>query len=95
MACYLIAQLDVNDWGTFKTYQGGVLKSLSNTSGRVLAAGPASRLEGDEPRALNVIFEFPDRDSAQSWYDSDTYQALIPTRNESAPGANFILVEGL
>ncbi len=95
MSVYLIAQLNVKDWESFRKYQRGVLSTLKPVGGRILAAAGAKKLEGEEPRELNVILEFPDAAKAQQWYDSEAYQNVIPIREASAPGANLIMVEGL
>ena len=96
MAVYLVAQVNVQDWDRFKNYQGGVLKSLAATGeGRVIAAGKATKLEGEEPRDLTVLFEFPSEEAATRWYHSEDYQNIIPIREESAPGANFTMLAGL
>jgi uncharacterized protein DUF1330 len=49
-------------------------------------------LEGDWPGDL-IIIEFPDRASAEDWYRSDAYQAILPLRTRNADGS-VILVDG-
>ncbi|MEU2419964.1 DUF1330 domain-containing protein [Streptomyces sp. NPDC007851] len=41
-----------------------------------------------------VILEFPDVDSAQEWYESPDYQAILPLRTEHATSM-VALVEGV
>ena len=38
-----------------------------------------------------ATFEFPDVDTADAWYQSEAYQALIPNRDEAAGGTIVIL----
>ena len=96
MAFYLIAQVNVRDWDRFKKYQGGVLKSLVSAGGggRVLAAGKATNLEGEEPRDLTVLMEFPSEEAAQAWYDSEDYAPWREVRRELAD-SRLVAVEGL
>jgi len=28
------------------------------------------------------VIQFPDRESAENWYNSEAYQAIIPTRDQ-------------
>lgn len=95
MPTYMVVALDIRDRDGFKAYQKAVMKTFKIGEGRVLAASSAERVEGDEPRQWNVIVEFPSLEKAKAWYSSDEYQAAIPMRTDSAPGANLIFVEGL
>jgi uncharacterized protein (DUF1330 family) len=95
MSTYMVVALDIRDRDAFKAYQRAAVKTFETGGGRVLAAAPAERVEGDEPRQWNVVVEFPSLEKAKAWYNSDAYQAAIPMRNDSAPGANIIFVEGL
>jgi uncharacterized protein (DUF1330 family) len=49
-------------------------------------------LEGDPFRAV-VLIEFPDRDTAEAWYNSEEYRPLRELRMKAAPG-RAILFEG-
>jgi len=39
-------------------------------------------LHGEAPHPLKAVIQFPDKESARNWYNSDAYQAIIPLRNE-------------
>jgi uncharacterized protein (DUF1330 family) len=40
-----------------------------------------------------VILEFPSKERAQAWYDSDEYQAVVGLRHSSAI-SNLVIVSG-
>ena len=47
--------------------------------------GKASKFfAGSDNHQAVGILKFPDIGSAESWYGSDAYQALIPNRDEAA-----------
>ncbi len=94
MPTYMIANLNVKDYEAFKAYQKATIRTFKIGEGKVLAASTAEGMEGDEPRNMNVIVEFPSMELANKWYRSEEYQAVIPLRSESAPGANLYFVEG-
>jgi uncharacterized protein (DUF1330 family) len=53
----------------------------------------AEMLEGERPGIL-VVIEFPGRDHAQAWYDSDAYQQILPLRAKNSD-STVLLVEGV
>ena len=60
---------------------------------RLLMGGPATAVEGTAPEGMTVILEFPDRATAEAWYASPGYQAILPLRTNNSHSAAFI-VEG-
>ncbi len=55
--------------------------------------GALETLEGDPADGV-VIVEFPDKQSAESWYYSPAYQAAAKLRQQAAP-YRCLMVEGL
>ena len=58
-------------------------------------------VHGAQPHVLEgewtgdvVVLSFPDLTSAQAWYDSPAYQAILPLRLRNSTGS-VILVEGV
>jgi uncharacterized protein (DUF1330 family) len=61
--------------------------------GRFLVHGMRQKvLEGDWPGDL-IIIEFPDRTSADAWYESEAYQQILPLRTDNSDG-NAIIIDG-
>ena len=96
MATYMIfiREGEVVDAEAMAAYQGG------NRSGAVPAGmkplvvyGKLECLEG-EPADGVVVLQFPDSESARSWYFSPDYQARAKLRQQAAP-YRCLMVEGL
>ena len=95
MPAFLVVAINVKDAQQFRGYQKALMPTLKVGEGQVLAASKAERLEGDDPRELNVIIQFPSVEMLKRWYSSEEYKKVIPLREVSAPGANIMIVEGL
>ncbi len=94
MACYVLAHVEVIDWATYGGYATAVLEQLSATGGRVLAAGPASVVEGSPMAGHNVILEFSNEEAARRWYDSDAYQGIISIRHKASSSSQVAILPG-
>jgi len=85
MAAYLIGHITVKDPDLWQEYTAGVKKSLGPFEADVVFRGQrAAVLAGEHSYEQCVVIKFSDQDSLQKWYNSDTYQALIPTRDKAA-----------
>ena len=85
MAAYLIGHITVKDPDLWQEYTAGVQKSLGPFEADVVFRGQrAAVLAGEHSYEQCVVIKFSDQDSLQKWYNSDTYQALIPTRDKAA-----------
>jgi uncharacterized protein (DUF1330 family) len=75
-------------------YVERIQSTLDPFGGRFLVhGGPVDVMEGTWPGDV-VIIEFPDRDAAHKWYDSDAYQEIKPLRTRHLAG-EVIIVEGV
>jgi uncharacterized protein (DUF1330 family) len=96
MSAYVIANITVTDPAWIEDYipkvqalvaaAGG--RYLSNTSEPVHLEGP-----GSLPSAA-AILEFPNKESARAWYDSDDYAPFRKARQDGSTG-DFFLLDGL
>ncbi len=85
MAAYLVGHISVIDPELWKVYVAGVQKSLIPYDATVVFRGRrASVLAGEHTHDQCVVIEFSDQDALQKWFNSDSYQALIPTRDKAA-----------
>ena len=85
MAAYLIGHITVKDPDLWQEYTAGVQKSLGPFEADVVFRGQrAAVLAGEHSYQQCVVIKFSDQDSLQKWYNSDTYQALIPIRDKAA-----------
>ena len=90
MSAYVIVHGTPKDADKMKEYGGAAAPLVAQYGGEFIARGPAEVLSGSSDYQLAVVIRFPDKDSAQKWYHSPEYQAIIPTR-EQALDSVFIL----
>jgi uncharacterized protein (DUF1330 family) len=92
---YVIADVDIDDPDTYKEYTAGVPASLAPYGGRFVVRGGAYEvLEGAWEPGRVVVIEFPDRDAALGWWNSDDYTELVKIRR-SASTARILVVDGV
>ena len=92
---YLIARIDINDREGYSKYQAGFMEIFSQYDGKMLSVDEAPKLiEGEWPISRTVLIEFPSKESAMAWYESEAYQALAQHRFASSDG-NIVLLKGL
>ena len=70
-------------------------EAVAAHGGRFLVrGGPHETLEGGWDPLRVVVIEFPDRNAARAWYDSDEYAPLRELR-QSVSETDLVLVEGV
>jgi uncharacterized protein (DUF1330 family) len=85
MPAYAIGHITIKNEQKWAQYRARVPATLVPWGGRLmLRAKRASVLAGEHRHTDVVVIEFPDQKSAQGWYASADYQALIPLREEAA-----------
>lgn len=57
-------------------------ETLVPFGGEFLIKGPIETLHGESAHQTKVVIQFPDRDSALNWYNSEEYQGIITLRNQ-------------
>jgi len=82
MSALIIVDLTPTDNERLSTYSALAADSLIIYSGEFIAKGPIEALHGEMPYSTKVVIQFPDRESAENWYNSEDYQAIIPIRNQ-------------
>ena len=96
-AVYAIAVLHDIQFGTdMIAYLQGIDATLEPYGGRFIVHHPApTMVEGQlSGRSAVIVIGFPDRESAQAWYDSPAYQAILPLRTSNSRGL-AMLVDGV
>lgn len=95
MTAYVLAQLNVHEPEGFQRYREKVPDVIAAFGGRYLVrGGEVTTLEGELSAPRLVIIEFEDRETAERWYHSDAYQAILPLRLASAEGT-AVIVDGI
>jgi len=94
MTAFIIVETTVLDPEKLSRYRAQVGSTLSPFGGSVaLAGGDPVPLEGSARHQAALVLSFPDPASAEAWYASEAYQALIPLRDE-AMRSEFVLYRG-
>ncbi|BES73467.1 hypothetical protein RE428_44850 [Marinobacter nanhaiticus D15-8W] len=85
MAAYLIGQIQVHDEDLWKQYVEGVAASMVSIDARILFRGEKQGdLAGTNPRDRAVVIEFANANELDRWFNSESYQKLIPLRDRAA-----------
>jgi uncharacterized protein (DUF1330 family) len=91
---YLVGQITVTNPEAYAVYASQVPQTIAAFGGKYLVrGGHATQLEGQAQGERNVVVEFPSREIAEAWYNSDAYQAIIGHRTNNSTGA-LALVDG-
>jgi len=87
---YVVAEVAIHDADAFTSeYAPKVAGTLELYGGRFLTSGKLTALEGNVPQRF-VIIAFDNVEKARGWYDSPTYQQLVPIRQKTATSTLFI-----
>jgi uncharacterized protein (DUF1330 family) len=95
MKCYGIVEIDVTDPAWVPDYVEKVTEMIERRGGRYLArTASIDRFEGE--RALPQVFtiiEFPSREVAQEFYESDEYR-LHREQRQSGSKTELLMIAG-
>ena len=93
MSAYVVIHATVKDAEKFQEYGAAAGPIVKAHGGELVTAGHLkSVLCGEETRERCVIIKFADVDTAEGWYNSPEYQAVIPVRDQALDSV-FIVVE--
>ncbi|MGA7824981.1 MAG: DUF1330 domain-containing protein [Steroidobacteraceae bacterium] len=94
MSAYLLAQIQVHDWDTYKQYTARTPAIIAKHGGRFLVRGGETEvLEGEGAGRRVVVLEFPSMVAARAFYQSPEYQEVKRIRT-SGSDAQFLIVQG-
>ena len=94
---YMIANLTVNDAGTYRNYEKGLFPLLKKYGGQLVTFDDESEhMEGVSPRSGRmIILRFPSEEKARAWYADQDYQELSEYRRAGTTLEFLTLVRGL
>lgn len=85
MPTYLSAIVTVKNPEKLKEYISQVPATMAPFGAKLVCRGKVQNvLTGEGKHQIEAVFEFESAAKIEEWYQSDAYQALIPTRNEGA-----------
>lgn len=95
MKYYTVAEIDITDQSWVPAYVRNVTQMVERHGGRYLARTPnIEKIEGERKAPqIFLIIEWPSRDAAIQFYESDEYRPYRESRQEGA-GNEFVLVAG-
>jgi uncharacterized protein (DUF1330 family) len=90
---YWIARVKVHDPQAYKRYVEATTAALEKFGARPIVRGGRHETKEGEDRPRNVVWEFPDYETALACYDSPEYAAAREIRLAAAD-AELVVVEG-
>ena len=95
MKVYLIAHIEVTNPELMEKYRAQVPAIVAKYQGKYLVrGGETDVIEGDYFKHRIVLLEFPDKECANNFYNSDDYAPLKMLRLEAGNNSS-VLVEGV
>jgi uncharacterized protein (DUF1330 family) len=95
LKAFVIVQIVVNGWDGYRQYGSvGHREIFDRFSGKVIGIDEnVEIIEGSWPFTRTILIEFPSKELARAWYESDEYQAVVGLRHGSAT-SNLVIVSG-
>jgi uncharacterized protein (DUF1330 family) len=95
MKYYCVAELNITDQSWIPSYVQNVTEMIERRGGRYLArTSNIEKLEGERPSPqLILLLEWPSRDAAMAFYESDEYKPYRQNRQRGASN-ELLLVAG-
>lgn len=95
MPAYVIVEIEIHDIELYKSYTKLTPETIASYNGKFIARGGKSTiLEGDKFPKRIVLLEFPDFETANSWWDSEAYTRAREIRQKAAT-TRMTIVEGV
>lgn len=92
MPCYTVGHITVTNMDGYKEYAAQVPGIIAAWGGRYLArGGHTTVVEGEMAHDRHVVVEWPDRATAEGWYNSPEYQAILKIRLANSHGVMTIM----
>ncbi len=94
---YMVVNLTVQDAAAYRNYERGFFAILKRYGGEFLTFDDAHiTLEGSKPPSGRmIIFKFPSKEQATSWYADPEYQTLSEFRRQGTQLEYLTLLHGL
>ena len=92
MAAYIVSRVSIDDAEIMSDYMADAPDTVLKYGGKyLLRTGNFETLEGTADYDRMVVLEFPDKDSALQWYNSEEYMPLRDIR-QGASEAHIVVV---
>ena len=85
MTAFVVAQVNIKIPEKFQEYAQHAAESMKPFGGELVVRGKKTKhLAGETHFENTAVISFPDEASINGWYESESYQKIIPLRNEAA-----------
>jgi len=93
---YVIAHPKVTDMEKFGSdFASKVEATITPFEGKFLVRTPEVLHQEGEKGNFTVIIEFPDKEKAMGWFNSEAHQKIVDHRRKNTdPSTTFVIVEG-
>ena len=92
MSAFVLVEVSIHNMEVYEEYKKLTPSSLEPYGGKFVIRGlEVEALEGVWKHDRLVLLEFPNREKALEWYNSESYQRAKKIR-EKASSANFFIV---
>jgi uncharacterized protein (DUF1330 family) len=95
MTIYILSRLTITDRNEYDKYEDKFEDIFSNFDGKLLSVDEEPLvIAGEWEATRSVLIEFPSKESAFAWMQSDDYQAISKHRNAGST-LSSIMVKAL
>ena len=98
---YVMIHLEITNREEFISgFASKIPALLAEFGGKALTSGPDAEVHflenqvTDRPADVHAIFEFPDKESALAWRNSEAYMAILPHRANNTTNTYFAIIGG-
>ena len=90
---YLVGLPKITDADMFaKEYASKVADTLKPFDGKFLVRTPEKLFKEGEETTLTVVIEFPSKEKALDWYNSDEHQKIVVQRRKATDPKSTIVI---
>ena len=90
---YLVGLPKIKDADMFaKEYASKVADTLKPFDGKFLVRTPEKLVKEGEETTLTVVIEFPSKEKALDWYNSDEHQKIVVQRRKATDPKSTIVI---
>jgi uncharacterized protein (DUF1330 family) len=95
MTVYILSRLTITDRAEYQKYEDQFEAIFANFDGKLLSVDEEPLvIAGDWEATRSVVIEFPSKESAFAWMQSDAYQTISKHRNAGST-LSSIMVKAL
>jgi uncharacterized protein (DUF1330 family) len=95
MPAYVIVDVTIHDFKEYEEYKKLTPEAIAAYDGKfIVRGGQTTTLEGNWNPGRIVVLEFPNRERAKEWWNSEIYTKAKIIRQRSA-STKMIIVDGI